>query len=664
MKPRKRIAVITCSPEEIYQSNVLKGVFSRCAQYNYDVAVITPLIQLTHYYGVYAFGEINIYNLLNTDLFDGIIITSLPLKKEGDFSVLENLVEELHSRGYKNVVSIDKKVKWYPSVFTDDKTPFLEIADHIFRIHGCSDVYFLSGPKGGDSSERLDGYIEYLNKNGIPYDESRIFYGDFWYTSGQNLADDIYSGKVHKPEAVICASDHMAIGLVNRLIKHGIKVPEEIIVTGFDSTVEGALSDISITSYNPKIFENAEAAVDMIHRMIEPDIPVLSESGNKTHSFVFGDSCDCINTDSYFRKTFRQNLFTMNHNFTDENEDEQYDVGTLSESYILEKLVRAKNQNENLSDIVAAAYILKPMENFTICLRPDWITTTDSLSHGYPERMHLTGRKCLHDESYSKYGIYNMDEECFDTSLMLPEMHEYHDTPRVYYFMPLHFDDFNFGYCVLTKKLSSAAVLNGVPRQWIRYVNTSLEMTKIRTKIFNDTIVDIVTGLYNRHGMYTTAADYLKSAASENEYRISVGQPLKNQGIMVIMIDMDGLKRINDNFGHKEGDFGISVIADALKSVRFSEDVAVRNGGDEFLFITIGDFSVEVLEQRAEEKIKNIEKYISEKSAVSGKPYPLSASFGYACSVFSEMSALDALISLADERMYENKKKKKAERRD
>lgn len=456
----------------------------------------------------------------------------------------------------------------------------------------------------------------------------------------------------------------MAIGLVNRLAKHGIKVPDEIIVTGFDSTAEGALGDISITSYNPKIFENAEAAVDVIHRMIDPDVPVLSKSGSERNSLVFGDSCDCVNTDSYFRKTFRENLFTLNHNFSDENEDDQYDVGTLSESYILEQLVRAKSLKENLSDIVAAAYLLRPMESFTICLRPDWLTTTDPLVRGYPGLMHLAGRKCLKDESYSKYGIYNIADECFDTALMLPEMHEEHDTPRVYYFMPLHFDDFNFGYCVLVKKAGPASAINGVTRQWLRYVNTSLEMTKIRTRIFNDTIIDTTTGLHNRHGMYTAVADYIKSTVSENEYRIGQNMPVRKHSVVVIMIDMDGLKRINDNFGHKEGDFGISVIADALKSVRGSEDLAVRNGGDEFLFISMGEFTDEALAQRAEEKIHNMEKFIAEKSSASGKPYPISASFGYSFSELRDSSVLDGLISSADEKMYENKKKKKAERRD
>ena len=59
-----------------------------------------------------------------------------------------------------------------------------------------------------------------------------------------------------------------------------------------------------------------------------------------------------------------------------------------------------------------------------------------------------------------------------------------------------------------------------------------------------------------------------------------------------------------------------------------------------------------------------MKKFIAEKAAASGKPYPISASFGYSLSELTGSSVIDELISSADEKMYENKKKKKAERRD
>lgn len=664
MNTRKKIALITASPDEIYQQEIMKGVFSRCSEYGYDVAVITPLITLSHFYDIYLRGEINIYNLFNPDLFDGIIITSLAFAHQKNHFVFENIIRKLREKNYTNIVLLDQKIDGFKSSFTDDRPAVKEIAAHIYDYHGCSDVYFLSGPENGDSSERLEGYREFLRERGLECDESRIFYGDFWFPSGEKLADDIYSGKVHKPEAVICASDHMAIGLINRLTSHGIKVPEEIIVTGFDSTAEGALNDISVTSYNPKLSENAVHAVDMLHSMIEGNNAVTLPVKTEHHGLVFGDSCNCINSDYYFRKTFRSNIMTRGFNYGEESIDKPYDIGVLIDCYISEQLIRSQDEKQCLIDIISAAYLMRPFETFSICLRRDWISSSESFSEKYPDKMILAVRKCLYDEANSKYGIYNPDAESFDTSLMLPEMHEEHDEPRVYYYLPVHFDDFTFGYAVLVRKLDCPYIMNNVTKQWLRYVNTALEMTRNRTKIFNNTITDVTTGLFNRHGMYSTVSELQKNIAKENEYLISQKLQPKKFSIIVIMIDMDGLKRINDTYGHKEGDFGINLISESLKQNSEIKDLAVRNGGDEFLFICYGEYSENDAEKLAEEKINAIERCISEKSSSSGKPFSISASLGYSVSVLDEKLNLDELISIADAEMYENKKRKKAERKD
>lgn len=190
MNTRKKIALITASPDEIYQQEIMKGVFSRCSEYGYDVAVITPLITLSHFYDIYLRGEINIYNLFNPDLFDGIIITSLAFAHQKNHFVFENIIRKLREKNYTNIVLLDQKIDGFKSSFTDDRPAVKEIAAHIYDYHGCSDVYFLSGPENGDSSERLEGYREFLRERGLECDESRIFYGDFWYTSGEKLAEE------------------------------------------------------------------------------------------------------------------------------------------------------------------------------------------------------------------------------------------------------------------------------------------------------------------------------------------------------------------------------------------------------------------------------------------------------------------------------------------
>ena len=75
MRARRKIAVVTSELENIYQQRVLRGVFAQCAKYDYDVAVITTFVETTHFISENLHGELNIYNLINFDLFDGVIIT-------------------------------------------------------------------------------------------------------------------------------------------------------------------------------------------------------------------------------------------------------------------------------------------------------------------------------------------------------------------------------------------------------------------------------------------------------------------------------------------------------------------------------------------------------------------------------------------------------------
>ena len=62
---RKRICLVTISPEGEYTTRVMKGVFSQCKRYGYDVVVVSALVSVCNYYKNYLQGEMNIYNIIN-----------------------------------------------------------------------------------------------------------------------------------------------------------------------------------------------------------------------------------------------------------------------------------------------------------------------------------------------------------------------------------------------------------------------------------------------------------------------------------------------------------------------------------------------------------------------------------------------------------------------
>ena len=114
---------------------------------------------------------------------------------------------------------------------------------------------------------------------------------------------------------------------------------------------------------------------------------------------------------------------------------------------------------------------------------------------------------------------------------------------------------------------------------------------------------------------------------------------------------MDGLKYINDTFGHGEGDEGIKGLCQVLTSLTRPNEMSVRSGGDEFFLIGIGDYKKEDEALRASEFAEAVAK----KSEAMNKPYNLSASIG--CLVFPDYKNvnLDLALSDADEKMYNYK---------
>ena len=119
---------------------------------------------------------------------------------------------------------------------------------HLIEKHGYKDIAYLTGKSWHDhSKKRLQAYRDCMAEHGLEVREDRVFYGDFWYTSGENTADKlIRSGDL--PEAVACANDCMAIGLAEELIHAGLRIPEDIAVIGFDTSDEGQKSPKPLTS--------------------------------------------------------------------------------------------------------------------------------------------------------------------------------------------------------------------------------------------------------------------------------------------------------------------------------------------------------------------------------------------------------------------------------
>ncbi len=123
--------------------------------------------------------------------------------------------------------------------------------------------------------------------------------------------------------------------------------------------------------------------------------------------------------------------------------------------------------------------------------------------------------------------------------------------------------------------------------------------------------------------------------------------------MLLILIDLDGLKQINDAYGHNIGDQALMDAAQVIKQTFRSTDVTARISGDEFVVVTTDS------DGNGQESIKKrIEERLKEHNSKGIKPYHLSFSYGVATFDPQDPSSIDRLLVKADELMYLNKNNK------
>ena len=181
---------------------------------------------------------------------------------------------------------------------------------------------------------------------------------------------------------------------------------------------------------------------------------------------------------------------------------------------------------------------------------------------------------------------------------------------------------------------------DGTPVHFIFQIQDITERKRFEAALQNLSLIDELTGLYNRRGFMAVTAQHL--AAIRRNKKVPV----------ILYADLDGLKKINDSLGHQAGDAAINQTAEILKDTFRTSDIVARLGGDEFVVLAgIGkDESADSLTDRLQLRF---ELY----NAQSNAPYKLSISVGVVHFDLDEDS-IEEVTARADRNMYEDKRRK------
>ena len=172
----------------------------------------------------------------------------------------------------------------------------------------------------------------------------------------------------------------------------------------------------------------------------------------------------------------------------------------------------------------------------------------------------------------------------------------------------------------------------------MRAVRCAAKQYMLQAELGNLALTDELTGLYNRRGFM---------ALAERQWKLG---RRSGRGMLLFMMDVDGLKQINDSFGHFEGDRALKRTTDVLKETFRDSDVVARLGGDEFAVLAVeaDGHSEATIKTRLFECLKSI-------SAEQSR-YKISLSIGLARFDPSSRTTIGELMVKADQVMYEQKR--------
>jgi diguanylate cyclase (GGDEF)-like protein/PAS domain S-box-containing protein len=175
----------------------------------------------------------------------------------------------------------------------------------------------------------------------------------------------------------------------------------------------------------------------------------------------------------------------------------------------------------------------------------------------------------------------------------------------------------------------------------VQVVRDITERKKIEETLRNSSLKDDLTGLFNRRGLLKQAAPYFDFARRQKET------------LLLLFIDLDGMKRINDEFGHNEGDNALINTAKILNRSFRSSDIIARLGGDEFTVLVTDPNT------NKEEAIKRLNENLKAYNASETRNHKLAFSIGVATLEPERMTCFEELLEQADQAMYEQKRMKR-----
>jgi len=669
-----------------------------------------------------------LYSVIRNVTLDGLIVSAGSI---GNFADDARMEEFLQSLPPGPQVLIGKPAGGRSCVLVDNRGGMRDMVSHLVRDHGRSRIAFVAGSATNvEAMDRLAGYREALEGQGLPYDAALVYHGDFDRADGARAVQAFLTQGATPPDAVVTSTDYTAISAIEELDRRGIAVPRTVAVTGFDDIRDCVNTHPTVTTIGQPYDAIGEAALDLAR-------DAVAGAGARTVTLptraMLRASCGCRVPEARvegrargpalaarLREAARQCVSTgteqplidvleaavkeerglfpsfgycfdaLHRLREDEHKEapEQAASGRITASGLharaLEYLGKRVEELQKANAVrIRHTYILLNQFHERTSFTFDRSTLSADLDETLPRIGVATFVMCLYQESTARVRVehlFSVDEapELATGAFAAPERvidaflasHEKRHMPGSLILLPLFHRSEDLGFILcrvgvpdgalyesllsqISNAIKGAELVSAVRshseelerkvEQRSAELKTALQdLEQANRRLEAMSIRDELTGLFNRRGFLANCQQHFDLARR------------RGRDFLLFYVDVDGLKAVNDSFGHLKGDDALRNMAQLLVGAFRQTDILARIGGDEFVVLA--------LDMKADQEHvvrRRLDAIVDDFNGAGEKPYVLSYSMG--CAGWQAgYESLEDMLEEADRRLYAEKRRKKA----
>ncbi len=460
--------VICASTSNKEQRELLNGIVTQAQELDIDIAVLSSIYNSTDNSPVLQ-AENSIYSLILSEEFDGFILLAESITNSEIRSHIGSLLRRREDVPTVVVGASLPELGWekFRYISNDDAADFEAITDHLVEVHGFTDIHFLTGYEIIPTSHtRAAACRSAMEKHGLTLDPKNVFFGDYWTTSGSELAKKYISGELPYPQALICANDCMAYGVLDEFMKQSVYIKDKMALIGYEHMSGRHCHTPLLTTYYRNRNELGKSAVKILYGGEKAYEEFTAPKGR----FIFGTTCGC--SESY---ADTKNEIERVHL------DETYDMLNFF-CQLDHRLTECHNMEEFVKICHEFQFLIRDRNKLWMCLYDNW----------YENGPHSEDMLCYNL-------IWEQPPKLFrreNISALFTE------EAAVYYLCPLFFSQRELGFIAL--RFDHPDTFDPIFRNFLKAISNGLEILRMKNDIRYLSECqslsqqrDTVTGMYN-----------------------------------------------------------------------------------------------------------------------------------------------------------------------